>query len=61
MHPRRVAAHWIPMPWNICWANSGKAAPQRLRRNVFAAIADAANCMGLACPSQARGDGGSVP
>jgi hypothetical protein len=43
MIPSNVAAHWMPIPSNIWRANSGKAAPQRLRRNVFAAMAEAAN------------------
>lgn len=43
MQPSRVAAHWMPIPWNIWRANKGKAAPHKLRRNVFAAMAEAAN------------------
>lgn len=43
MHPSSVEAHCMPIPSNICRANNGKAAPHRLRRKVFAAIAEAAN------------------
>jgi hypothetical protein len=43
MQPRRVDAYWIFMPVNICDAKRGKAAPHKLRKKVFAAMAEAAN------------------
>jgi hypothetical protein len=43
IHPSKVEAYWIPIPLNICCAKRGKTAPQRERRKVFAAMAEAAN------------------
>jgi hypothetical protein len=47
IQPSRVEAYSIPIPLNICCAKRGNTAPQRERRKVFAAIAEAANCMSV--------------
>lgn len=41
-HPRSVPAHCTPRFWNICFANSGNAAPTADRMIVFAANTEAA-------------------
>ena len=40
--PRRVPAQLTPRALNMYWEKSGKPAPARDRRNVFAAMAEAA-------------------
>lgn len=42
MNPRRDDAHGVPNRSYICLANSGNAAPTRLRQTVLAARAEAA-------------------